>query len=110
MPYKNMDPRVLVIKFEDMVYNYDKTAQTIMDFCKLKNHSYPRKYFDPMRSINNTQVYKRNECVRDACKIIEKELSEYLYDFDKYDVSSVQFGDMFDENVLNPSGKKWKNN
>ena len=108
MPYKKPDARVLVIRFEDMIYNYDKTSQIIMDFCKLKTHNHPRKYFDPERSINNTQVYKRNEYIRDACKVIEKELTEYLYDFDKYDVSSVRFGDMFEENTLNPSGKKWK--
>ena len=34
-----------------------------------------------MKSINNTQLFMQNEEYREECKVIEKELQEYLYAF-----------------------------
>ena len=40
-----------------------------------------RKYFNPERSIKNTQTWKKIDCDQQEIAYIEKELKEYLYDF-----------------------------
>lgn len=75
---------VLYIHFEDMVYNYEETTKRIDEFLGLKDgdHTNKKMYFEPEKSIANTQMFvDRNEIASDI-KRIEEELSEYLYDFD----------------------------
>jgi len=76
-------PNVLYVNFEDLMYRYDDTAAKMCDFLGSK-HINKRKYFHPEKSINNTMLYKRYPKMRAEIEKIEKELSEYLYDFDKY--------------------------
>ena len=76
---------VMRIHFEDLLYNYDETISKIEGFFKLENHNNKFLYFDPKKSINNTQLkYVFLKDAEDISKI-EMELSEYLYDFDHYD-------------------------
>ena len=83
-PYKEKNERVLSIKFEDMVYNYEATTAQIRSFLKLPDNPHPKSIFDPELSVANTQVYKRFPEFYKDIAIIERELSEYLYDFSKY--------------------------
>ncbi len=78
------NPNVLHIRFEDLIYEYDKTVQEIMDFCGLKTHDCPRSIFEPSMSINNTQMYKKFPECKDDIAYIEKMLPQYLYPFEKY--------------------------
>lgn len=74
--------KILRIKFEDLIYQYDKTIDKIekfMGFTK-KDHVKPLSRFNPELSIKNTQIFNAKEYQEEA-KIIEKELKEYLYDF-----------------------------
>ena len=67
------DIRVMTLKFEDLIYNFDNTQTVIEDFvgCKFRCSS-GSKYFDPLVSINNTQLWlKYPQFVRDV-DIIEK--------------------------------------
>lgn len=74
--------KVLKIKFEDAIYNYEKTLVKIIKFLDLKGkHVDKFKFFDPKKSINNTQVYKYNFVDQNDIKKIEKELKEYCYEF-----------------------------
>ncbi len=75
--------KILRIRFEDLVYKYDKTKQIIMKFLGYneKDHINPKGKFDPSKSIKNTQLFKKEEYVKEG-KIIEKNLKEYLYDFE----------------------------
>ncbi len=74
----------LFVQFEEFVYNYDKVKQEIMDFLGLHEHSNPKKYFDPSRSVNNTQLYLRYPDMQSDVKYIEENLKEYLYDFSQH--------------------------
>ena len=83
-PYLEDNPRILRIRFEDMVYDYDKTSKLIRDFLHLPENPRPRSVFDPSLSIANTQVFKRFTQFADDVKKIEDELPEYLFDYSKY--------------------------
>ena len=94
--------RVLRINFEDMIYRYDSTTSRIREFCDLKEHTNPRRYFKPEMSAKNTQLFRKFPEYADQVAYIEKMLPEYLYDYDapgcdKYDIN----GEMFHENPLN---------
>lgn len=79
---------VFRLDFEDLIYDYDNAVEKLLDFCNLKseNHELKKKYFNPEISINNTQLFLRNQKYNADIKKIENELKEYLYDFSKYDL------------------------
>lgn len=83
-PYLQTDPRVLRIRFEDMVYEYDKTTELLRKFLKLPENPRPKSVFDPELSVANTQVFKRFPQFSEDIKVIERELPEYLFDYTKY--------------------------
>lgn len=77
---KTKDPDFLIIRFEDLVLNYNHSTKTIMNFLGLeeKNHIHKQGFFDPSVSIKNIGLYKSfND--QSIIKKIEKELSEYCY-------------------------------
>lgn len=83
-PYLEDNPRILRIRFEDMVYEYEATSKILRDFLKLPENPNPKSVFDPELSIANTQVFKRFPQFAEDVKVIERELPEYLFDFSKY--------------------------
>lgn len=74
----------LFIQFEAFVYDYETISKEIIEFLGLKEHSHPKMYFKPERSINNTQLYLRYPDLKDDIDYIEKNLKEYLFDFSRY--------------------------
>ena len=80
-PYLNNDNRVLSIKFEDMVYHYDETTLKIRKFLNLPDNPNPKSIFDPDLSMPNTQVWKRFPQYIKDIEYIERELTEYLFDY-----------------------------
>lgn len=83
-PYEQTHPRILKIRFEDMVYEYDRTTTKLREFLHLPENPRPKSVFDPSLSIANTQVFKRYPQFADDVKKIEEALPEYLFDFSKY--------------------------
>ena len=83
-PYLEPSPRVFCVKFEEMVYEYDKAMPKLREFLHLPENPHPKSVFDPSLSIANTQVFKRFPQFADDVKKIERELSEYCFDFSKY--------------------------
>lgn len=83
-PYKQSHPRVLSLRFEDLVYEYDNTTKRIQNFLHLPDNPHPKTWFDPSRSIANTQVFRRYPSYAEDIKKIEKALPEYLFDFSCY--------------------------
>lgn len=75
--------RVCRIRFEDLIYNYDKTVDLIFE--KLgwdrATHTAPKTKFNPEKSIFNTQLFKKDEKYKEEAEIIARELGEFLYDF-----------------------------
>ncbi len=74
--------KVLRIKFEDLIYNYENELKRIMQFLnfKEKDHINKKTRFNPDISIKNTQLF-RKKIYEKEIKILENELKEYLYDF-----------------------------
>ena len=83
-PYLEDHPRILRIRFEDMVYEYEKTSAKVREFLKLPENPAPKSIFDPALSIANTQVFRRFPQFADDVAKIERELPEYLFDYSKY--------------------------
>lgn len=82
---KDTHDRVLRIWFEDLIYEYDTTVDKIQNFVGVKAGN-SKKYFDPQISIQNTQIYKLYSSEYENIKKIERELKEWIYPFEKYDV------------------------
>ncbi|KIM04405.1 MAG: hypothetical protein KN64_07900 [Sulfurovum sp. AS07-7] len=72
--------RVLRLRFEDLVLNYDMTVEQIMIFLELdaEDHIAKNIYFDPKKSSNNVMAWKQCED-KIAINYIERHLSEYIY-------------------------------
>lgn len=79
--YKGTDPRVLVLRFEDVVTDYENTVKKILSFLEIdsKPHLTPKKYFDPGKSIKNIGGWK-NFSDQESVNIISKELKAYLWE------------------------------
>lgn len=85
-PYMQPHPRILRLRFEDMVYEYDQTTAMLRIFLNLPENPRPKTVFDPTLSMANTQIFKRYTQFADDVKKIEEVLSEYCFDFSKYPV------------------------
>lgn len=80
-PYTIPNNRVLSLKFEDLVYHYDETTKKLREFLNLPENPNPKSIFDPAISMPNTQVWKRYPQFAEDIAYIERELSEYLFDY-----------------------------
>lgn len=74
--------KILRIRFEDLIYQYDMELCKITKFLGFKDsdHINKRERFNPDISIKNTQLFRKEEYIEEI-KIIEEKLSNYLYDF-----------------------------
>lgn len=81
--YENSEA-VLRINFEDMIYNYEKSVQKICDFVgiEISQHKYPKRHFNPLVSVKNTKLWEKYPEYREATVVIEKELSDFLYQYE----------------------------
>ena len=71
------------IRFEDLIYDYDNTAEKIYAALGVdaKDHKNKKTKFDPARSIENTQLFRAKPEFAEEGEIIARELAEYLYPF-----------------------------
>lgn len=77
------DFKIKRIWFEDLVYCYDKTVRDLEEFLGLESqhHEFQKKYFEPEKSIHNTQNFLiQNEWNREVASI-GKKLPEMIYEF-----------------------------
>ena len=75
--------RILHIRFEDMIYNYETTTEKINRFLNVKNVR-PKSVFVPELSAANTNLIRKFPEFHEDVKKIEKALPEYLFDFDNH--------------------------
>ena len=75
--------RIKIVKFEDLIYKNEEAVAEIADFCNLNlsRHINKGKIFVPSKSIKNTQVFLKSPEFSQETEFLEKELSDYLYDF-----------------------------
>lgn len=76
---------IIKLRFEDLIYKYESTVSTVEKATGLKGEDHNRQFvkMNPLRSVHNTQVWKRHTSDEDKreLKYIENVLSDYLYDF-----------------------------
>lgn len=87
---------VLYVKFEDMIYKYDETADKIKSFLDITGPQKKKKFFDPEISAGNTQLYRRFDDCDEEIKYIEHNLRQYCYDFAHYQIPITKYP-VFDE-------------
>ena len=68
------------IQFEDLVLKYDETIEKVCDYAglDLKDHTNPKKYFDPAVSARNTGLWRTYEYQEDMRKI-ENALPDFIF-------------------------------
>lgn len=76
--------QILLLRFEELMYNYDECIEKIILFCDLEEHVRKKMYFNPARSVNNTQLIRKYPDDLNDIKYIEEELNEYLFPFYLY--------------------------
>lgn len=78
---KEDQDKILRIKFEDLIYDYENSINKIIKFLglSLKNHKEKKKYFNPDISKQNTKLWEKYKQFSVEIKKIEVELEEYLY-------------------------------
>lgn len=82
---KSKSSNVLYVNFEDLIYNYESTTEKIKNFIGIDSeHVHKGKIFRPSLSINNTNLKVRYPQYAEQISVIEKELKEYLYNFELY--------------------------
>ena len=83
--------KALFLPFESLIYDYDASLEKIKTFTGLttEEHAWKKKYFDPEKSIVNTQVYKRYPQLKNDIKKIEIELREFCFPFENYPQISI---------------------
>jgi len=76
---------VLRIQYEDLIYHYYETTETIMDFLGYQSRPDNEfKFFNPDVSVRYTNRKVDQTEFADQIAYIEKKLPEYLYEFSKY--------------------------
>lgn len=77
------ESKLLKIHFEDLIYRYDETVLKVEKFLGLSAESHIRiqQEFKPTKSINNTQLFLKYPKYEKEVKMLEREMSSYLYDF-----------------------------
>lgn len=78
------DKNILYIHFEELVYDYENTTQKVVEFLGLGKHSYPKKYFEPEKSIVNSQVFRKYPDLKEDCDYLEQRLKKFCFDYDAY--------------------------
>lgn len=75
--------KVLVVRYEDLIYKYWETTDRIIKFLGYKNRPENEfKFFNPDISMKYTNL--KSETFEGEIKKIESELHEFLYDFTPY--------------------------
>lgn len=80
------NPRILHLKFETLIYEYETTVSWLMAKLGLQIQNRKGRFFNPEVSINNTQLFLRYPQFKEDCEYIEKELKEWLFPFNDYDL------------------------
>ncbi len=80
---KENSEKILRIRFEDTIYFYEDTMKKINLFLQIEEfkHSYPKRYFNPQKSIYNTQLFRKYLKYQNDIEKIEQKLGEYCYEF-----------------------------
>lgn len=76
----SIEPRVLIVWFEDLILNYDQTRRNVFEFLGMdeEEHKRPKTIFKPEVSLKYICLWK-NYSRQDEVRYLESELKDYLY-------------------------------
>lgn len=79
--YDNFPKNIRRVQFEDLVYDYQNTVDSICDFIGLSSsdHVHKRVFFDPEVSIDGTRLWERFPEYQEQVLAIEEQLADYVY-------------------------------
>jgi hypothetical protein len=79
--YRSGDPRVLLLRFEELCLDYPAQLARIQRLVEVTpaDHRRPRQHFDPEKSRANVGVWQRYSR-REEIQFIARELKDYLWD------------------------------
>lgn len=88
--------RILRVRFEDLIYDYDNTVSRIEAFAGLRpeDHTARETKLVPQRSIKNTQIFTMREEWKPELQRLEEEFPELIYDFPYKNTTSM--AELFD--------------
>lgn len=80
------------LRFEDFLFDYDRIEKEIETVTGLEAEKHIKKfqYLNPMKSINNVQTWLEQPGLAEDIRYIEKNLSSYLYPFEKHTRNEVK--------------------
>ncbi|MFA9468190.1 hypothetical protein [Streptococcus sp. E24BD] len=83
--------QVTYLKFEDLIFHYEDMVARIEDQTGLlpSQHTKAFSKFNPKRSVNNTQLWKKHPELMADMKIIEQRLAAYLYPFEQVSTNQL---------------------
>ena len=76
---------VLFVRFEDFIYKYEETIKKVINFLGIPEENWIKKgeFFKPEISIKNTKQWLSYPDKKDEISVIERELKDYLYPYEK---------------------------
>ena len=71
------------LRFEDLIYHYDESVAEVYRILNVSEQDHVKKgqKLNPERSIENTQLFLADPKFAEECRVIEENLSDYLYPF-----------------------------
>ncbi|NBH34007.1 hypothetical protein D3Z58_10685 [Clostridiaceae bacterium] len=83
MGENQFNENVIHINFEDLIYQYKEESQKIFNFCKIDSKKWIKKrfFFNPDKSIKNTQLFLMNDVCKEEGKVIEHALPHLIYSY-----------------------------
>lgn len=71
------------LRFEDLIYRYDESVAEVYRILNVSEQDHVKKgqKLNPERSIENTQLFLADPKFAEECRVIEENLSDYLYPF-----------------------------
>lgn len=86
----NNAQNVILLQFEDFIYDYEETKERLLHFLKLDGNMHVRKreLFNPDISIKNTRHWEVTNQYHDSIIRIEKELKQFCYEYNDIGVVS----------------------
>lgn len=81
--HEHFSKNVFYLQFEDMIYKYNETTRRMMEFVGINSSDHVGKFtlFNPKISIKGTNLKVHFPQYEEDVKVIERALSEYLYEF-----------------------------
>ena len=83
------DDRILRCSFEDLIFNYLDTVNSIENWLNIHNHSCKKQYFNPNKSIANVGIFIKDKTHEKEIKEIENRLNLFCYNFTKDDIDFI---------------------